>query len=908
MSEASADNRDKNDGVSHVKFGRALETHVLFPVFALIVVCLIALGTYQLVQVEATTAENALSESTRELVETYEAQVIRNLDAIDQTLKTIKYAYETHHSQSVLVDLKEKELLPSTLVFTLSVVDKDGKVVESTDHLEKKNAADHEYFWAHLPSSTVALPGVGEVFITAEDGKLQFSRELVDADGKFDGIVLLAVDPSYFTSSYDHSRLGNYGLLGLVGADNVFLSKRIGDEISQGGSADFTTNQIVHDDAAEQSILAVTQWDKTKRYVNTRKLYKFPLTVMVGLSVEEQLAGQQQRTRVYIWTAILVSCLLLAVTALISRLSWQLQKSQQRVRKDQETYFAASEASLDAVLILKAILGQHNQVVDFSVETSNQRGANLIGRQKKDVLNKRMSELLPQYREIGLFEEFINVMSTGIVHESEWHNEMSEIAAKWLYRQVVSVEDGVLLILRDITERRQIEERISHMAHHDVLTGLPNRTLLEDRIQQATMYAQRYECGAAVVFMDLDNFKLINDSLGHKAGDILLQTVATRMVQCVRKTDSVIRLGGDEFVLVLVDQTDNADSITSTLQRIREAIGEPMAIDGKMLEVTSSMGIAVYPHDGEASDTLLMNADAAMYQAKEAGRNNYQFYTSELNTKIHAKVAMQEGLRNALANSEFFLQFQPQFDLKSRRISGMEALIRWRHPDKGLIPPVEFISLAEESGLILPIGEWVLKTACMQNKVWQDAGLSPVVMSVNVSARQFKDGVLIHQVESALRESGLEPQYLELELTESMIMQDVQQAILTMQKLKNMGVHLSVDDFGMGYSSLSALKRFPIARLKIDRSFINDLPHDQDDKAIAMAIITLGHQLELKVLAEGVETEEQCQFLSQHSCDEIQGYYLSKPLHSSDAAVFLRGGMEKDKMPNEITLNMTTSS
>jgi EAL domain-containing protein (putative c-di-GMP-specific phosphodiesterase class I) len=238
----------------------------------------------------------------------------------------------------------------------------------------------------------------------------------------------------------------------------------------------------------------------------------------------------------------------------------------------------------------------------------------------------------------------------------------------------------------------------------------------------------------------------------------------------------------------------------------------------------------------------------------------------------------------------------------------MEALIRWRHPDKGLIPPVEFISLAEESGLILPIGEWVLKTACMQNKVWQDAGLSPVVMSVNVSARQFKDGVLIHQVESALRESGLEPQYLELELTESMIMQDVQQAILTMQKLKNMGVHLSVDDFGMGYSSLSALKRFPIARLKIDRSFINDLPHDQDDKAIAMAIITLGHQLELKVLAEGVETEEQCQFLSQHSCDEIQGYYLSKPLHSSDAAVFLRGGMEKDKMPNEITLNMTTSS
>ena len=431
-------------------------------------------------------------------------------------------------------------------------------------------------------------------------------------------------------------------------------------------------------------------------------------------------------------------------------------------------------------------------------------------------------------------------------------------------------------------ERRDNEQRISHMAHHDALTGLPNRTLLEDRLKQAMLYAQRYERRVTVAFMDLDNFKLINDSLGHNAGDDILKTVARRMQHCVRATDTVARLGGDEFVIVLFDQPDQAETITPILEKIRAAVAQVIDIGAQKLQVTCSMGLATYPGDGSDIDTLLMNADAAMYRAKELGRNNYQFYTAAMNAKVHDKLALQEGLRNAIAGSEFLLLYQPQVDLQSGQIFGVEALIRWQHPALGMISPADFIPMAEETGLIVPIGDWVLHTACRQNKAWQDAGMAPITMSVNVSARQFKEKSLVGRVAHALQESGLEARYLELELTESLIMQDLQQAIATMQELQAMGVQLSIDDFGTGYSSLSALKSFPIVRLKIDQSFVRDLPANEDDKAIAMAVISLGHKLNLRVIAEGVETAQQLAFLRDNDCDEMQGYHFSQPVSAAE--------------------------
>ncbi|CAN5320338.1 EAL domain-containing protein [soil metagenome] len=436
-------------------------------------------------------------------------------------------------------------------------------------------------------------------------------------------------------------------------------------------------------------------------------------------------------------------------------------------------------------------------------------------------------------------------------------------------------------------ERRQAEQRIHHMAHHDALTGLPNRVLLMDRLAQAMLYAQRYDRAMTVAFIDLDNFKIVNDSLGHGVGDELLKEVAARMQTCVRETDTVARLGGDEFVILFFDQRADTDVIAEAAARIRDKLAEPLRIAGKTLQVSFSMGIAAYPQDGLDADTLLANADIAMYRAKELGRNNFQLYTAGMNTNSSEKLALHEALRKAITRNEFVLDYQPQIDLASGRIIAVEALIRWKHPTLGLLPPGTFISLAEETGLIVPMGDWVLRTACRQNKAWQEMGADPIVVSVNVSARQFRELNWVNRVMQALQESGLEPRYLELELTESLIMQDVVQAVIKMKELQALGVTLSIDDFGTGYSSLNSLKSFPVMRLKLDRSFVKEIHNNNEDQAIAVAVIALGHQLNLKVIAEGVETADQLNFLRDNQCDEVQGFYLSKPLSATNVEKLL---------------------
>lgn len=442
-------------------------------------------------------------------------------------------------------------------------------------------------------------------------------------------------------------------------------------------------------------------------------------------------------------------------------------------------------------------------------------------------------------------------------------------------------------------ERRQAEDRIRFMANHDALTGLPNRTLLKDRLSQALLHAKSYNSWVTVLFIDLDNFKTINDSLGHNAGDELLKTMATRMVACVNTTDTVVRLGGDEFVILLLDLPKNSDLVSQKLQKLRKSLSDTIKLAGHDINVTSSIGIANYPTDGSDVDTLLANADAAMYRAKNLGRDNFQFYTPEMNTTVHEKFKLQEELRYAIARSELVLDYQPQADLRTGEIFGVEALVRWNHPTRGRLPPDKFIALAEETGLIVPIGDWVLHEACRQNKAWQDQGLLKLRISVNVSARQFKERNLVSRVTHALETSGLNAKYLELEITESLIMQDVEQAVLTMQELAGMGIQISIDDFGTGYSSLSALKTFPLSRLKIDKSFINNLAHGEQDRAMTSAVISLGQNLNLRVIAEGVETAEQESFLRANNCDEMQGYLLSRPVGASAIENLLRTAVRR---------------
>ncbi|MFH1879499.1 MAG: EAL domain-containing protein [Bacillota bacterium] len=425
--------------------------------------------------------------------------------------------------------------------------------------------------------------------------------------------------------------------------------------------------------------------------------------------------------------------------------------------------------------------------------------------------------------------------------------------------------------------RKQAEERIRHLAHYDELTGLANRSMFSQRLSHALAQARRNGMQLAVLFIDLDRFKNINDTLGHEAGDSVLKEVAERLRGCLRETDTVGRLSGDEFV-VLLEGIPQSMHCAEVAQKILATVARPFALDTQEFHLTASIGISTYPADSEDLQSLLKNSDVAMYRAKELGRNNFQFYSAQMNIHTLERLAMESDLRGALERNEFVLHYQPKVDIRSGRIIGMEALVRWQHPTKGLIPPMQFIPLAEETGLIVPIGEWVLRTACARNKSWQEQGMPPLCISVNLSARQFTYENLLQDVTRVLNETGLDAAFLELEITESMVMHDPEHAIELLNKLKAMGISISIDDFGAGYSSLSYLKRFPIDRVKIDRSFIKGLPLDGDDAAITQAIIAMAHGLKLKVIAEGAETGEQLSFLRAHECDEVQGFYFSKPL------------------------------
>jgi diguanylate cyclase (GGDEF)-like protein len=389
------------------------------------------------------------------------------------------------------------------------------------------------------------------------------------------------------------------------------------------------------------------------------------------------------------------------------------------------------------------------------------------------------------------------------------------------------------------------------------------------------------------MLIDLDRFKFVNDSMGHKAGDVLLMTVAARLRASLRDTDTVARMSGDEFVVILSEHAEQALT-PEIVERVMASVAQPVILGSKEFFVTCSIGVAAYPSDGTPADSLIEHADIAMYRAKKLGRNNYQFYTPAMNEESLERVRIESALRNALERNEFVLHYQPQVDLQSGRIVGMEALIRWQHPELGMVPPARFIGVAEDTGLIVPIGAWVMRTACLQNKAWQDAGLGKLRVAVNLSARQFSAVDLVAGIESVLHDSGLDPACLELELTESLFMSDVTPAVELLHRMKGLGINLSIDDFGTGYSSLSYLSRFPIDVLKIDRSFVNDISHDANDAAIVASIIALAHNLRLSVIAEGVETAAQLDYLRHQGCDEMQGYYFSRPLAVPEFEQLLR--------------------
>jgi diguanylate cyclase (GGDEF)-like protein len=754
------------------------EPHVLFPLGALLILGIIWTATLDFINAENVNAQHTAIASARELLGTYEAQVVRALREIDQTLKFVQYAAAAKGNQLALTDLQERALLPSNLLFAVNLIDRRGTVVASTAAAHPDSVADQAYFAALRDRPPGAAQGLS-VDRPRRDSRsgewsLQFSRRLSAPDGSFAGVVTVAVDAAYFASGYEPSKLGEQGMLAVLGTDGIFRVRRTGDAVAAGDTADYASvaPSTGEDDATVS--LTVNNWDGVRRYISARELYEFPLAVIVGLSAQEQLATASHDRRVYLLRAAYASAVVILLAGILGRLSWQLLQSRRR-----------------------------------------------------------------------------------------------ESAAKIAHA-----------------------ERVEYLAYHDGLSGLPNRSLFSKLLTRAIALAQRHQRSLAVLFLDLDRFKQINDTLGHQAGDQLLQAVARRLQSCLRGSDTVARLGGDEFV-VLLPELESTDYAATVAQKILGLLAQPYSLVGQEFRVTASIGICVYPEHGADEQMLTKHADIAMYQAKEEGKNNFQFYSEKLNANSLERLTLESSLRHALERQEFRLYYQAKRDIASGRITGMEALLRWQHPDLGLVAPMQFIPVAEDTGLIVPIGKWVLKTACLQNVAWRSQGLPDLIMAVNLTSRQFSDENLLQDIAGILRETAMPPHLLELEITESLLIHDVEKTLRIMTGLKAMGIKIAVDDFGTCYSSLSTLRQFPLDAIKIDRSFIRDVAASASGAAnpekrdLADAIIAMGRTLSLTVVAQGVETKDQADYLRVHACDEVQGFYFNKPLPTEEVTELL---------------------
>ena len=746
---------------SNRKLSWIIQPHVLFPVLAMVFVTMIWCTAVEMLRMEhQATERNAINLDT-EMLETYEAQVVRVLRDIDHTLNLVKVWPERRAGKPILALLRDEGLLPPGLVFVVSIADRNGDIVESTGLSAQPNIADQDYFSDQRERDS---PLVGRLSQgSTNESMLHFSRRLTAPDGSFDGVVVVAVRADYFVSGYDPAKLGLHGVLGVLGTDGVFRIRRSGDALASGDRIDYRS--VVR--LASASSVTLTQsrnsWDGVVRWVSAREVPVFPLAILVGLSVEEQMSGLRHRAHVYIAWSTTGSIFVITLAVVLSRLSLQLARAQRR--------------------------------------------------------------------------------------ESEAR----------------------------IAHAHQVE----HLAYHDCLTGLANRSLFSKLLSQTLLEARRYNRQAAVAFLDLDRFKQINDTLGHEAGDQLLQEVAVRIKSCARESDTVARLGGDEFV-VLMPSIDNGSDAGVLAQRILAAIARPFVLASTEFRVTASIGISTYPDNGLDEQTLKKKADIAMYHAKSEGKNNFQFYSDQINANSLERLTVESALRHALERNELRLHYQAKRDIVSGRITGMEALLRWDHPDLGTVVPLRFIPIAEEMGLAIPIGKWVLKTACAQNVSWQRQGLSPLSIAVNLTSRQFYDEHLLADLKSVLATTGMAAHLLELEIAESILTRDVENTLRILTALKALGIRIAIDDFGVGYSSVATLQRFPLDTVKIDRSFIRDITGAAQATGLADAIIAIGKRLSLTVVAQGVETKEQAEFLKTHACDELQGFYFDRPLPTEE--------------------------
>ena len=889
-------------------FGARVGIVTVIALFSIALIGAIWIAIAVAVKVKRNDAVHAVIVNMENLSRAYERDTLLSLRSIDQIAKIVKAEYESTKGNVDLPSFLSRVLVPANEVLLVAIANEKGDVVaaSSRDSLKNVNVSDRTHFKIHLTNALddlyISKPLIGRV---SKKESINMTRRIDHPDGSFAGTVIVSVDPANLTKFYSEPEFGRRGAVALLGRDGDYRAVRIGDTRRNTGQLNIQDAlRAVPDANRSGSALRIASIDDAARFYSIRQVEGYPLFTVIGFPESEVFATvNREIDMINGWGAVGSAGILffLGVAAFLAMRMRMLSDDLTTdilVRTQTEKALLISEDRFKHMTELSSDwYWEQDDAFRFTVTSRDafsdlaKLQSNYLGKTRWEIpmivpCNGWTShkEDLAAHRPFIDFEYKVLFTDTDPHVEPRWFS----INGEPLFNES-GIFTGYCGTGRDITERMASEARMRHMAMHDALTGLPNRTLLRDRLRQAISRAERHGHEVWVLFIDLDRFKSVNDSLGREAGDAFLKAVADRLQKTARDNDTVARLGADEFVMVLSDFPVGTIS-TRIVTRIREAIAEPIVLAGQQVVISCSIGAAVYPNDGTDVEKLIEQADAAMYFVKKNGRDNFQFYASTMNERASERFEIEAGLRRALVNCEFVLHYQPQVDLVTNQIVGVEALIRWIHPQRGMISPIRFIDIAEETGLIVPIGLWVLRTACAQNKAWQDAGYPALRMAVNLSARQFAHPELLQNIIDTLDDTGLHPRYLDIEITESLLVTNVEQAVGLMHKIDRLGVSLSIDDFGTGYSSLTYLKRFPVDVLKIDQSFIRDIAVDRTSEAIIVSIISLAHNLGIQVIAEGVEEQAHLKFLQQHRCDQLQGYYFSKPVPAPAFEQILKDG------------------
>jgi diguanylate cyclase (GGDEF)-like protein len=854
----------------------------LWPALGLILVALLWVNTFNRVEQEKKEAESQIRAYATIAADSYAQQVRHMVSQIDHITLRLKYQWEKYYTLN-LEEERVAGLFPESQMLFATIFNEKGIRETSTilNH-QQDNVSSFPNFKFHQENCCTTLlisPQSRSPFL---DGPVvRFSRRLNDQNGEFAGIAVVSVDPAYLVPFQENINTNKDDFISLRFASGPVLASKVGER-TKNVPIFYRKDPTFPADTGVLLEPASKFRDGQARFVAWKKIENYPLVAVAGFSAREALLPYEETAARYRETAAWQSLLVFLLTLAAAYVTSKLAKRRREVEETQETYRLATDAANEGFCMLRPVYNRQGDAEDFRIEDCNNRAADLIGTTRERLVGTFVSHLSPEPLKKEIFSVSRLALEKGFIEEEVRVSPKTFLQPSWLYRRVVRAKAGLAWTIRDISEEKEHVQALANLANSDMLTNLPNRNWLSSFLPNAIDHAANATRHLAVLFIDLDNFKNVNDTLGHDAGDELLVQTSARLKSAVRTTDHVIRLGGDEFVVIL-ESVDIEKDVTRVAKAILKTVNRPFSLTaGIGNEVNASIGISIYPQDGKDADTLLKHADIAMYAAKAAGKGRYALYHTHLSDSLMLKLDKERALREAVSNDEFVMHYQPRVGVHSGCLTSMEALIRWERPQHGLLYPSEFIDIAEDNGLIAKIGELVIEKVCRQLQQWRKQGVKLVPVSVNVSSLQLRSGTLSDFIGSCLHRFDIEPALIEVELTESVVIERSVVVTEELSILRRMGIKLMIDDFGTGYSSMAQLHSLDVDVLKVDRGFTQALSKGEEGKYLFHAIISMANALDLCVVAEGVETMEELTALQALSCDEVQGYLISKAVAADE--------------------------